>query len=118
MRGHEHIIALRKSGRKPEWVFINDWPCSTDWAEFGDFATVCTHRDAIARLDLRFVVGLKVNISADTEQRAKELFEAAKSFGAHLVAACHVQPGVHPHLQQGWVSVWEKPISQPEVARG
>lgn len=118
MRGHERIIALRKSGRKPEWVFINDWPCATDWADFGDFATVCTDGDVIARLDLRFVVGLKVNISADTEERAKALFDAAKSFGAHLVAACHVQLGVHPHLQQGWTSVWKKPIVRSEVVRG
>ena len=118
MHGHEHIIILRKSGRKPEWVFINDWPCKTDWADYGDFATVCTHGDVIARLDLRFVVGSKVNISADTEERAKALFEACKSFGATLIGACHIQLGVHPHLQQGWVTVWEKPSTQPEVVRG
>lgn len=118
MRGHEHIITLRKARCTPEWVFLNDWPCATDWAEFGDHATVCTHEDVIARLDLRFLVGLKVSCGSDTESRAKALFEAAKSFGAQLVGACHFQPGIHPHLQTGWVNVWEKPSFQPEAARG
>lgn len=117
MLGQEKIISLRMSGRSPEWVFINDWPCETDWFEHGDFATVCTSGDTIALLDLRFLIGLKVSISADSEVRAKALYEAVKSSGAAVVGACHVQADLPASRQSGWTSVFKK-SQQSEVYLG
>ena len=105
MKGHDHLIQLRKAGRAPKIVFLNDYPCKTDWHTYGDHATVCTHGDLMSSLDLRFLVGLTVSISASTESRAKALFAKAKWFGAKTVAACHVQQGVKPWEQSGWVEV-------------
>jgi hypothetical protein len=118
MRGHEHIIAMRMSGTSPEWVFINDYPSPTDWHVFGDHPTVCTHDDVISRLDLRFIVGLKVSISSTDEARAKALFDAAQQAGSHLVGACHVQPDKYPHAQDGWACVWEKSVQTTESCNG
>lgn len=108
MRGHENIIALRVQGKSPKIVFLNDYPCKTDWFENADNATVCTAGSQLSSLDLRFLVGLTVSISAPTEARAKALFAKAKWFGAKTVAACHVQPDKHQFEQSGWVEVFRK----------
>jgi hypothetical protein len=108
MRGHENIIALRVQGKSPKIVFLNDYPCKTDWFENSDHATVCTDNNPISSLDLRFLVGLTVSISASSEGRAKALFAKAKQFGAKTVAACHVQPDKHQFEQSGWAEVFRK----------
>ena len=122
MRGHEPIIAMRKAGTTPSIVFINDFPCQTarDWHNPGekygevwpaDHATVSTAGDALSSLDLRFLVGLTVSITSESESRAKALFAKAKWFGANTVAACHVQPGRH-HLQAGWFEIFHTSEAQ------
>lgn len=108
MKGHEDIISLRRARQAPAMVFINDYPCKTDWLRERAAATVCTHGDVIQMLDLRFLVGLKVSISSDSEVRAKALMEACRNAGAHTVAACHVQEGRQPWQQSGWCEVWSK----------
>lgn len=105
MRGHESIIAMRKTGFTPKIVFLNDWPCKTDWFEHLDHATVSTAGDAISSLDLRFLVGLTVSISSQSEGRAKALFEKAKASGAKTVAACHVIVGIHSKDRSGWTEI-------------
>ena len=57
-------------------------------------------------LDLRFLLGLRVSISSDSECRAKALFEAAKRFGAIAVGAVHVKAGRPTWEQDGWMEVW------------
>lgn len=104
MNGHEDIIRLRRERMAPSFVFINDYPCETDWLSQRAHCTICTHGDSIPALDLRFLVGLKVSISSTTEARAKALFEACKTAGAAVVAACHVTNG----KQDGWTQVWRK----------
>ena len=103
MRGHNKIIEARIAGQKPPFIFINDYPCKTDWSEHGEHATVCTHGDAIASLDLRFLVGTKVSITAHSEARAKGLFECAKVAGAVLVGAGHATD-----TRDGWCEIWHK----------
>ena len=106
MRGHETIIQMRLAGRKPSIVFVNDYPCKTDWSEFGEHATVCTDGDTLSSVDLRCLVGLTASISASTESRAKALFAKAKQAGAVRVAACHVQQGKQPWEQSGWAEIY------------
>ena len=115
MRGHENIIRLRQAGKKPAFVFINDWPCNTEWFETGEHATVCTDQDAIEALDLRFLVGLRVSVSSNEESRAKALFDACKAAGVEMVGAVHVKLDREPWRQDGWVEVWKH---QNEVAHG
>ena len=116
MRGHQAIIAMRKSGRAPKVVFLNDYPCQTscDWQSPGekygeewpvDHATVSTAGDSISSLDLRFAVGLTVIIASESEARAKAIFAKAIAFGARTVSATHTQSQNHPLSQSGWHSV-------------
>lgn len=107
MRGHEQLIAARKAGKKPRFVFVNDWDCPTTWFEDGDaYVTICTAGDDVALIDVRFLVGLRVSVSSESEARARALFDRCKAAGASVVAACHVQPGRAPWQQNGWAKVW------------
>ena len=116
MLGHESIIAMRKSGRAPKVVFINDYPCQTalDWQNPGDpygeewpadHATVSTWDTPLSSLDLRFTVGLMVIISSESESRAKAIFEKAIASGAKTVSATHTQSQNHPLSQTGWHAI-------------
>jgi hypothetical protein len=87
MTGHESIVAMRRKGKRPAIVFVNDFPCWTDWEEFADHATVCVYRDAPALLDLRWAVGLTVSILADSEARAVAIADAFRESGAKTVVA-------------------------------
>lgn len=106
MRGHENIIRMRQAGKRPSFVFVNDWPCDTNWLETGDQATVCTAGDSISTLDLRFMVGLRVSVSSHCEERAKALYEACKSAGVEVVCGVHLKPEKKPWAQDGWVALW------------
>jgi hypothetical protein len=119
MRGHEKIVEMRKNGMTPKIVFINDFPCeqSRDWHNPGqrygevwrpDHATVSTAGDALSSLDLRFLVGLTVSISSESEGRAKALFAKAKECGATTVAACHFEKQGH-RVESKWEEVFHAP---------
>jgi hypothetical protein len=108
MTGHEPIIAMRNGGKRPSFVFLNDYPCETDWHGHGEHATVCTAGDVVQLLDLRFLVGLRVSISSQSEVRAMALFEQCKAAGAECVGAAHIDPTRKPWDQSGWASVWHK----------
>ena len=115
MRGHEKLIDMRRAGKTPRHVFVNDYPCSTDWFETDDHVTLCTAGDDTALLDLRCLVGLTVSVSSPSEARAKALAESCKAAGAAIVAACHVQDDHSPFEQAGWAEVWRR-AEQKEVA--
>ena len=106
MRGHEYLIQMRLAGKAPEIVFINDYPCDTDWHEFDEHATISTDKDTIQSLDLRFLVGLQVSISSPSETRAKALFNAVKKVNPRAVVAAHVQDENHYMSQTGWIGVY------------
>ncbi len=124
MRGHTEIIKARVNGKVPSIVFINDYPCRTDWLSPGaafneewpcDHATVSTHNDPLSSIDFRFLKDLRVSISADSEARAKALYQLAIDAQADTVAACHIQPEKHHLDQSGWCSVFNK---NEEVSHG
>jgi len=108
MKGHHALIEMRKQGRHPKWVFVNDYPCKTDWHEWGEHATICVDGDRLVDLDLRFLVGLCVSISSPILDRSKAIFELVKASGAMSAAACHTQPNLHHLDQTGWCEVWRK----------
>jgi hypothetical protein len=85
MKGHETLLQLRKAGRAPKIVFVNDYPCKTDWFHWGDHATVCVAGDGLESIDFRFAKGLTLSISAINKTRAKALFELGKASGAKTV---------------------------------
>ena len=105
MRGHAPLIAERMQGRAPNYVFLNDYPCKTNWWDFSEQVTLCTHGDPLSSLDLRCLVGLSVSISSPDLARAQALFALAIDAGARVVVAAHVQVGNTPFNQSGWSRV-------------
>lgn len=108
MRGHEGIIAMRKAGKKPGIVFLNDYPCSTEWMNARDHATVDVSGDQPEWLDLRFLIGLRVSITGATEKRAKRLMDACKRAGAVTVAAGAPVPKDGYFAESPWSEIWHK----------
>jgi hypothetical protein len=88
MQGHEKIIQMRMAGYMPSCVFIDDFKIQpSKWSQDSDFLNVCVEGDSIGTLDLSFLVGLDVRTTANTENRAKDIFDAAIKNGAKTVAA-------------------------------
>ena len=86
MRGHLELIEMRKAGFKPPIVFLNDWPLNLKWREPTDLPEVSIVDEKPQHADLRFLIGLRVSITCNTEARAKAFFEAAKDAKAEIVA--------------------------------
>jgi len=105
MRGHAALLDMRANRKRPSIVFVNDYPCATDWAEHGDAATICVDGDQLGVIDLRCLVGLTVSISSPSESRAKALFDLCKASGAAVVAAAHTTDRYSP---DSWATVWRK----------
>lgn len=109
MRGHEKLIAMRKAGKRPAIVFLNDFDCPTNWFETGDkHVTVSIAGEPLNRVDLRFLVGLTVSATSYDESRAKDLMQACQRAGAAVVGAGHCL-GDGPQRGTGWCEVWRKP---------
>lgn len=105
MRGHEKIIELRKRGVRPAHVFLNDFPCSTEWETFADHATVCVDGDDPDLLDLRFLVGTVAHVACLSQARADRFMGACRRAGCSIVAvtASDRQNG---YWQTGYLDIW------------
>jgi hypothetical protein len=107
MTGQDAIKELRRSGRKPMWVYINDYPCATGRTEHTDSYTVSIDpTEAIEALDLRFLIGLKVNVAGSTEKRARALLEACKLAGAVTVAVTARADADDPWSERNYAEIW------------
>ena len=93
MRGQDGIIKIRMQGLAPALINIDDYSFKsplTDWEEKDQTPTVCVHKDVLEMLDLRFLIGMTVNISSASEDRAKRLFDLCKKARAKKVISGHV----------------------------
>lgn len=99
MRGHEHIVELRRRGVVPiGGVIVDASPLdasqqATDWGrEWGKAGMSMAFVDiepseTIDRLDLRFAIGLEVQVSGDDANRVREVAQAFVKAGARRVIA-------------------------------
>lgn len=89
MRGHEHLILMRRNGWLCDGIFVNDYPCNTDWWMFTDsHPTICIDAfDAIELLDWRFCIGTTVHISGREVERTRRIMNACKEAGASKIIA-------------------------------
>ena len=90
MRGHLPILAMRRVGLVPSMVTLSDYPTETwswrDWPEDTAHAEVEIERtDSIARLDLRYCVGLIVIVDGENANRVNAIADAAEKAGAKRV---------------------------------
>jgi hypothetical protein len=88
MTGHEPLISMRQKGKRPTSVTLWDTP-GFDWTASPDCWAhpyiAIAPEDVPERLDLRFLVGLVVHVSADDTPRLKRLVLACEDAGATQV---------------------------------
>lgn len=91
MRGHEPIVAMRRNGLMPAMVWIDTEPCALKaWAGWPSVDASHAHvwveaGDSIKRTDLRFVVGLTVQVQGEDAQRVADVQDACVKAGAKRV---------------------------------
>jgi hypothetical protein len=110
MRGQENIIAMRKAGKAPRCIFVNDWQTETDPLVTGRHDIVClAETDVIQLQDWRFTVGLTVSCGSPSKVRAMALLEAIKAAGAGVVGSVWCVPdGNTMYMTSKWCEVWKK----------
>lgn len=84
MTGHERILALRRSGQKPAYVWVSDFADATL-----DGVTVRVHGDMPEMLDLRFLVGVTAIVQGDTAKRVERIAKACQKHAARVIASVH-----------------------------
>ncbi len=95
MRGHEALLAMRRKGYSPQWVFIDTWADPLGF--WGCWPVETPHRasvevhdaDMLSGLDFRFVVGLQVLVMGEKLARLQAIAEACKEAGAKRVVIGH-----------------------------
>lgn len=109
MIGHEKIIQLRKVGKVPIIVFVDEYKVCLNWEEFNDHVSVYIGpEEPLELLDLRWSVGLVVSTGSTSEKRAKELLEAFKPY-CNTVASSHsFQPEGKSYFLTEWSEVWHR----------
>lgn len=113
MTGQENIIAMRKAGKAPRCIFVNDWQTETNPLVTGRHDIVClAETDVIQLQDWRFTVGLTVSCGSPSKVRAMALLEAIKAAGAAVVGSvhCHQVDG-KSYMASGWCEVWRKEVA-------
>lgn len=114
MRGHDPILAMRKAGAVPSAVWFDLdgdgdawrlWPRSmgVTFRRFPE-ATVqawvlIEPEDSIARLDLRYVVGLVCHVMGSDAQRVHRLHQALHDAGAVRVLSSVMRPDARGDLR-------------------
>lgn len=105
MKGHEALLQMRLNGKAPEYVFINDFPCKTDWMLFDEEVTINVDGDALKTLDLRMLVDLKIIAISTNLERAKTLFAVCKKHHPQALYCSHIN-GIH-HTD-GWMGSYSR----------
>lgn len=94
MRGHSHLLYLRRNGRCPVGGVMVDTTArgttwSGDWSRMGMSMAFVDIKPSDSLHDLRFAIGLEVQVSGDDEKRVGEVAKAFIAAGAaRVVAGC------------------------------
>lgn len=95
MKGHQQLLALRKRGAVPDWVFIdldsdplNEW---SDWERTNNAKAALLVEASDKRLDMRFVVKLACFVQGENKDRVMAVRDACIAAGASRVIATVTQ---------------------------
>jgi len=107
MKGHLPLIQMRLAGYTPPAVYIEDHHSfnHVDWHLYGEIPCINIQDYPLSDIDLRFSVGLIVNISSLSTERAKTLFTLAKQAKARVITSCVLKPGLPYFKQDGWSAI-------------
>lgn len=118
MFGHDRVIAVRQRGLKPQHLTLWDAPLPRfaieRFPEETAFPTVLIEpKDALHRLDLRFLVGLVVVVNTESIDRAKALEALAVQAGASRVLTFTHEPGPRERVLFATDTQGEEPTAWP-----
>lgn len=92
MRGHEHLLNLRRAGRRPTGGVVVDasprgdrW--AKDWSRMGLSMAIVDIAPTDSLHDLRFAIGLPVSVFGDDPHRVGQVAKAFVDVGASDVIA-------------------------------
>lgn len=86
MTGEKAILAMRRAGRKPGFVWVSDFRD----AFTGDGLTVGVHGDNPEALDLRFLVGCVAIVEGPDAARVERITKACREAkAARVIASTH-----------------------------
>lgn len=88
MIGHLPILAMRRSGRKPNAVWVSDFPDCMLAESITDSQTVRVAGDTPELLDLRFLLGVEqVHVEGPDPDRVRRVAAACQAFAKVVVAS-------------------------------
>ena len=85
MTGQEKILALRRTGRSPRTVWVDDFPGN---ASDGTSVSLAP-QDVPEQQDWRFLVGLTVLVSGTCEARLFRIAAACGAFAKRVIVNVH-----------------------------
>lgn len=86
MTGQDAILAMRRQGVSPGFVWVDDAPKTV----MDDAAHVCLDaHDVPEKQDWRFLVGLQVMVSGEDPTRVKRITDACAEYAKRVIASTH-----------------------------
>ena len=85
MTGQEKILALRRSGRAPNRIQINDFGFSVNLG----LDVFLLPQDVPEQQDWRFTVGLLVTLSSDSAERMQRIAQSLAPYAKRIIATLH-----------------------------
>lgn len=82
MTGQQNILALRRAGRKPSYIWVTDF-VKTD----PDRLTVQVNGDTPELEDFRFLVGVTAIVEGQDPGRVERIAKACAKFAARVIAS-------------------------------
>lgn len=87
MTGHELIIAMRRMGKKPTVVWVNDYP-----EAMGDNNVILAGDDIPEMLDLRFLIGTTAVCASPNKARLARIAKACiEAKAKRVITSLHVE---------------------------
>ena len=86
MTGHRELVAMRRAGLKPNYAWIADHPCPTDWAKYGDYPQICVDGDTPELEDFRFLVGVTAIVEGQDPIRVARIATACAVHAKRVIA--------------------------------
>jgi hypothetical protein len=101
MTGHHDILAMRRSGRKPTFVWVSDHEKQTL-----DGVTVRVTGDTPEALDLRFLVGVTALVEGPDQARVERIAECCAAVAKRVIATTFASPGITRITDTEGVMTW------------
>lgn len=88
MTGQDQIIAMRKRGYAPQFVWVSDFPT----AILDGMTVRIAAEDVPERLDMHFLVGLTALVEGRDADRVRRLGKVCEGFAKRVIASTFAGP--------------------------